>query len=206
MKKFVVLLALICTTLVFGVTLTPSYFMNSDGDMVAEVNLVVDTEAIGLEFDTMYDLVSAECDTNAVLTLDGDSGLYMLGVGYNTVVATPSIAFMYVLPRIGNEAIGLELVLGTGDFTDTDFGKKLIGDFWANNRDLSIKSRFGTSFILDSFKLDSGVNLGYYLMDSSYNVSIDLGTKLFDVVYFDAKAVILPAFSWEFRLKAVFVF
>jgi hypothetical protein len=206
MKKLLVGLLVLASVALFGVTLTPSYFMNSEGDMIARANLLFEGEALNLEIDSEMDLVAAEFDVNAELTLNGVSGLYKFGVGYDSLVATPSIAFLYVTPKIGTDAIGFNLKLGTGDFSNKDFGKKLIGDFWVDNRDLSALGRFETSFILDTFKLDTGINAGYYLKDSSYEVSMDLGTKFFDWIYFDAKAVILPTFSWEFMLKAVLVF
>lgn len=206
MKKFLVLVLALLTVTTFGVTLTPAYVMNSEGDMVASANLLFEGDAVNLEINSEMDLVTLGYDVNAELTLNGASGLYKLGVGYNSLVATPSVAFLYVLPKIGTDAIGFDLKLGTGNFADIGFGHMLIGDFWTDNRDLSVLSRFETSFVLDSFKLDTGINAGYYVRDSSYEVSMDLGTKLFDWIYFDAKTVILPTFSWEFLIHAVLVF
>jgi len=39
MKKFLVLILALLTVTTFGVTLTPAYVMNSEGDMVASANL-----------------------------------------------------------------------------------------------------------------------------------------------------------------------
>jgi len=206
MKKLLVLVLALLTVTAFGVTLTPAYFMNSEGDMVASANLLFEGDALNLEIDSEMDLVTVEFDVNAELTLNGVSGLYKFGVGYDSVATTPSIAFLYVTPKIGTDAIGFTVKLGTGNFADKDFGKKLVGDFWVDNRDLSALGRFETSFMLDSFKLDTGINAGYYLKDSSYEVSMDLGTKFFDWIYVDVKTVIIPTFSWEFLIKAVLVF
>jgi len=206
MKKFLVIVLALLATALMGVTVIPSYMMNSDGDMVAGVNLLLEKEALNFKLDTSFDIVAAKYVIDTELKLTGVSGTYMFGVGYDSVVATPSIAFLYKTPVIGTDFINLNVAVGTGDFKNANFGKSLIGDVWSNHTDLSVLGSFNTVFVIDSFKLDTGLSAGYYIQDSSYEVSANLGTTLFEWIVFDAKAVILPALSWEFLLKAVLVF
>ncbi len=206
MKRFLVIALMLLATALMGITIIPSYMMNSDGDMVAGVNLLLEKEALSFMFDATLDIPAVVVDMNAELKLTGVSGTYMFGVGYDSVVATPSIAFLYKTPVIGTDFINLNVAVGTGDFKNVNFGKKLVGDIWNNHTDFSVLGSFNTVFVIDSFKLDTGLKAGYYVQDSSYEVSVNLGTTLFEWIVFDAKAVILPALSWEFLLKAVLVF
>lgn len=210
MKKTLALfMILITVTAMFAVKLVPSFEYRSDSEHVAGLIVDFDSKIFDLNIEGEYLLSTKELDVFALARIDGPAGVVKIGVGLDTLItdfASPTLGFIYNAPELDIKILKIGVDVGSGDYKNVLFAKKVLGDLLTNAADISGVVTLKTGFDLSDFKLDASVGAGYYLLEQSYSVFSTIEGNIFDIVDVLAKFDIVPTFAFSVKVSSVIEF
>ncbi|HRV02855.1 MAG TPA: hypothetical protein P5539_14260 [Mesotoga sp.] len=210
MRKLVTFLVVfVLVVSVFSVTIAPSFTYRSDGEHLAELAVGLGLDALTLDIVGEYLIKDNTLGIDAIAKMSRELGDLKVGIFIDTPLssfATPTLGFHYKSAAIGPEYFKLFAELGTGHYTDAKFGIDLLGDFIANQKDVSGVVKLGSEFELAKLEFDAFVGAGYYLLDETYSVYANVETKLFDFLDVAAKFDIVPVFAFSVKASTIIEF
>lgn len=193
----------------FSMTIAPSFTYRSDGEHIAEVKANIDLEVLALDVAGTYSLIDNVLGVDAIAKVSRELGDLKVGLFIDTPLssfATPTLGFHYKSAAIGPEYFKLFAEFGTGHYKDVGFGTKILGDFIADQKDVSGVLKLGSEFELAKLEFDAFIGAGYYLLDESYSVYANVATELFDFLNVVAKFDVLPTFAFSVKVSTVIEF
>ncbi|RAM59050.1 hypothetical protein DS65_01065, partial [Mesotoga sp. SC_4PWL113PWK15] len=111
------------------------------------------------------------------------------GYDYDVGAATQAMTLGFLVKSLdwAVDPVTLDVYVGSGKFTTkndgnkTGFGYKIVGDVLADMKDISVLVEAGLDLVMGGFKPSLSVIGGYYFLDETKKLALDLAFPLFEL-------------------------